>query len=533
VTSPLLALRALWRGSIRTQLIVTNILVLALLLLALGGTVSYTVHGTMMNSVDRELDSHVRRYIDPPPAGRRPGGRWALFFQHHPEELAQGRDDRRDNGRDRQPDGPGRSGNGPHSPQNGKPDQGMPPWLAGAQSPQELQRRQREINPFQLSLFDRDTTPISLFGESAPVLDAAALKAARTQHVIRSIVLLEGKRTRILTRAVPATGPTLGYVQAPYTLTDVDNATSWLDRTLCFLSPVALLFAGFGGALLTDRMLRRVQTMSRAAGRIGADDLAARLPVTGADEFSQLATTFNGLLGRVETAFRAQERLIEMQRRFTADASHELKTPLTTIKGTASMALASPLSPELFRQSLVEIDRAAGTMSHLVQDLLLLAHADDGRAGEDRIEMLLREVLELAMPPRTPGIPAAPITLRIADESLTLLGNETELVRLFRNLLDNAVRYTPPTGTVTATARREGTNAVITITDTGPGIAPEHLPHLGERFYRVDASRARPDGGTGLGISISQSIAEGHGGTVTFESMVGVGTTARVVLPAG
>ncbi len=127
--------------------------------------------------------------------------------------------------------------------------------------------------------------------------------------------------------------------------------------------------------------------------------------------------------------------------------------------------------------------------------------------------------------------PGAPIRLTPGAEALCVEANEGELIRLFVNLLENAQRYTPPEGSITVSARREGDRLVVTVADTGVGIAPEHLPHLGERFYRADASRARSDGGTGLGLSICRSIAEAHGGWLTIESTVGVGTTVTVSLP--
>jgi len=168
-------------------------------------------------------------------------------------------------------------------------------------------------------------------------------------------------------------------------------------------------------------------------------------------------------------------------------------------------------------------------MSRLVRDLILLAQSDAGRLGQQRIELLLREVLERAVAcvPR----PDAAVCLVLEDEALSVPGNEEELVRLFTNLLTNAARHTSPTGRITLAARRDGGQAVVTVTDTGDGIAPEHLPHLGERFYRVDSARARKEGGTGLGLSIARSIAEAHSGTLTLASLLGEGTTVTVTLP--
>jgi signal transduction histidine kinase len=143
----------------------------------------------------------------------------------------------------------------------------------------------------------------------------------------------------------------------------------------------------------------------------------------------------------------------------------------------------------------------------------------------------VRSVLEQASA-RVSSQEGAPVRIVVCEESLRVVGNGEELIRLFVNLLENARRYTPADGQITMEARREGGQAVITVRDTGCGIAPEHLPHLGERFYRVDPSRARPDGGAGLGLSICRSIAEAHGGELAFESEVGAGTAVTVTLPS-
>lgn len=225
------------------------------------------------------------------------------------------------------------------------------------------------------------------------------------------------------------------------------------------------------------------------------------------------------------------QRLIVQQRRFTADASHELKTPLTVIKANTSLALGDPTLDEDSRQTLGDIDRAAEMMSRLVQDLLLLARSDEGQLGRDRVELSLGDVLaRAASGVRRPG--RAPVTLEIAESPPRVWGNEDELVRLFGNLLENAARHTPPTGRITVTANHAASTVRVRVCDTGTGIAPEHLPHLGERFYRVDPARARKDGGSGLGLAISRSIAEAHGGTLMFESKLGTGTVVTVTLPA-
>jgi signal transduction histidine kinase len=342
-------------------------------------------------------------------------------------------------------------------------------------------------------------------------------------------MIVDGETLQVLSAPVRERGEVVAVVQVAQPLAGVQLALAGLDRALLTLIPIGLLFAGLGGAYLTNRVLRRVHLTTQAARDMTGGDFSTRLPVTGNDEFSELTDTFNGLLNRLQSAFQQQQQVLEQQRRFTADASHELKTPLTVIKGTASLTLHNQATPEGYRVALQEIDRAADTMSHLVQDLLLLARSDSGQLGKDPIELLVRDILDSAVA----GIvrDRAPITVDLTDETLTVMGNERELVRLFCNLLDNAVQHTPSNGAVRISAQAEGHQAVIRIQDTGAGIAPEHLPYLGERFYRVDSARARADGGTGLGLSICKGIVEAHSGTLSIESTLGIGTTVTIRLP--
>jgi two-component system OmpR family sensor kinase len=296
------------------------------------------------------------------------------------------------------------------------------------------------------------------------------------------------------------------------------------------VSPLALLAAALGGALLTDRALRPVRQITQAAAQIGASDLSDRLPVKGQDEFSELAATFNGMLSRLEQAFTQLAQALEQQQRFTADASHELRTPLTIIKANTSLALEEERSNVEYRRALEAADRAADTTNRIVQDLLLLARGDVGQLGVDRRPTRIGELLQRAAEPfRGSHIP--PISVELSDPSLAVAADPHHLVRLFGNLLENAVRHTPPTGRITVSAHDEEDSVVVRVEDTGEGIAPEHLPHVCERFYRVDAARTRRHGGTGLGLAICQSIVEAHHGSLTLESVVGEGTTVTVRLP--
>jgi signal transduction histidine kinase len=258
--------------------------------------------------------------------------------------------------------------------------------------------------------------------------------------------------------------------------------------------------------------------------------------VEGHDELSELAATFNGMLGRLEQAFLRLALALEQQRRFTADASHELRTPLTIIKAHTSLALEEERTNQEYRQALVAADRAADATTRIVQDLLLLARADAGQLRPEappagmRRPTPIREVLDSAAEAfRGPAI--APIRIELPDPSPAVPGDRSQLVRLFSNLLENAVRHTPPDGRIVVSVAEQPPGLVVRVADTGEGISPEHLPHVCERFYRVDAARTRRQGGTGLGLAICASMVEAHGGSLAIDSVVGRGTTVTVRLP--
>jgi heavy metal sensor kinase len=352
--------------------------------------------------------------------------------------------------------------------------------------------------------------------------DREAYARALAGRTLYSTVRYGGVPMRVLSMPMERRGRVEEVVQLAYPLDGVLREIDGLTATLLSLVPFGLLAAGLGGAFLTDRALRPVREIAGTAARLGASDLSERLPVSGADEFSELSSSFNAMLARLEEAF-------ERQRRFTADASHELRTPLSIIQANSSMALEHPWPEDRYREFLTAIDSAAARQSRIVEELLFLARADAGKLAGDVGPVCLSEVLEEAAEavsrPNRPGI-----RLEDMDPALVVSGSGSELTRLFTNLLENAVRHTPLEGTVTVSAIVDATSVVVAVTDTGEGIAPEHLPHLGERFYRVDAARSAATGGNGLGLAICRSITEAHGGRMTIESNVGEGTTVRTLL---
>lgn len=508
----------LFGASLRGQLTAWNVAALTLMLAIQAVAIRITVHAFLMGSIDRQLQRQATSLPEMPPPG--PGN----------SKLSGPGDTNRRGLGDRNPGskGPGDKGPGSGGPGGPEPIRDAPPSdFTGLPPPQD------SPDPLAPRHFDLSGR---MFGVR-PMLDQAGFERARQGEQNFSRLIIGGEPVRVFSVPLRRGGVIVGVGQSGYPLASVERAMAGVDIALLILLPVALLGAGIGGAYLTGRVLQRVGRVAHAATDIssrGAEALSERLPVVGSDEFAELAGTFNTLLDRLETDFNLKDRVLEQQRRFTADASHELKTPLTVIKGTASLSLAGLGSKEEDLRAFRAIDQAADSMSHLVQDLLLLARSDGGQLGLNRIEVPVLELLQRAASGL--GERRREISLAVDDPALTVYGNENEFVRLFSNLLDNAVRYTPPPGTVRVTASTDSTSAIIKIIDTGIGIAPEHLPHLGERFYRVDRSRNRSGGeaggGTGLGLSICQTIVQAHGGDLSIESALGQGTTVTVRLPS-
>jgi heavy metal sensor kinase len=287
-----------------------------------------------------------------------------------------------------------------------------------------------------------------------------------------------------------------------------------------------LVLASGGGLFLANRALAPIDRITRTAQRISAETLGGRNDLHGSnDEVGRLAWTFDAMLARLEAAF-------ERQRRFTADASHELRTPLTAILGQIDVALERPREAESYRTTLTTIREQSQRLARLVGDLLFLARAD-ARSVPIEVEAIdLGALLPAVIAQLEPLAAARKLSIELALAPLRIYGHTDHLVRLFLNLLDNAIRYTPPGGRITLSCTSDQGEVAVRLSDTGPGIAPEHLPQLFDRFYRVDRGRNRAQGGSGLGLAIAQTIAQAHGGRIAVESSVGQGSTFVVILPA-
>lgn len=317
-----------------------------------------------------------------------------------------------------------------------------------------------------------------------------------------------------------------GWLQVTQSLAPVHETVENLLIQIILSFPLVLLLTGLGGLFLSYRALRPIDRITRIAQGISASDLTQRIGYHGpADEVGRLATTFDRMLDHLQTAFNRE-------RQFVADASHELRTPLTVIKGRIGVALGRSRTQAEYQKTLQELELEVDRLSRLTNALLALVRFDQNRMRwqPERLEVshlllaIVEQVRPLAESHQVSLIENIP-------SGLYVRGDSDHLIRLFLNLLDNAIKYTPPDGLVTLWATHQGGEVLLAISDTGPGISSEHLPHLFERFYRVEAHRSRNTGGSGLGLAIAHEIVRLHDGRLEVESVVNRGSTFTVCLP--
>ncbi len=304
------------------------------------------------------------------------------------------------------------------------------------------------------------------------------------------------------------------------------------DRAAMRTDAISLATVGAGVLLvglalawwIASRVTRPLAEVSRTAKQIAAGDLSQRINlVEPEDEIGEVGKVLNETFARLEGAFARQKQ-------FTADASHELRTPVSLILAHTQGALLHEQSPDEYREALADSARAAQRMKALIESLLDLARFD-ANAG-----LLRREPCDLADLTRdctmllSPLAEAKRLHLDLDFQPAPCHGDPTRLTQIITNLITNAIHFTPAEGIITLRTGQDG-GARFTISDTGPGIAPDHLPHLFERFRRTDVSRTRATGGTGLGLAICKAIVEAHGGTIEVESKIDKGSTFTVHLP--
>lgn len=344
---------------------------------------------------------------------------------------------------------------------------------------------------------------------------AAPRRGAERIDVIR----VNGKRRRVLTAPLYEWVVQIGAPMDSY-----DSTLAGLTATLLLATPLVLLLASAGGYWMSGRALSPVARIAHTADAIQAHDLSRRLPVrnTG-DEIDHLSSTLNAMFERLEAGFARM-------RQFTADASHELRTPVAIIRTTAELARSRPRTAAEYERAMEQIQSAAERASRLIEDLMTLVRGDAGAAPPIREPVdpagLLADVIAEVRPASL-----VPIQLCPPLPSCAVNADPEALRRLVLILLDNAVKYNRPGGGVRVSLRREEAAVCLEVADTGRGIGAEHLPHIFERFYRAEPDRSRATGGAGLGLAIARQIARQHGGEIGVASEVNVGSVFTVRLP--
>jgi heavy metal sensor kinase len=360
-------------------------------------------------------------------------------------------------------------------------------------------------------------------------ISVQTMKAASKGVItFETVQVMEKYPLRVVTMPIMENEKMAGIVQVGSSLEGVEEALDQLLLILLSAVPAALLIASAGGLFLANKALRPVDAITRIARRIGSGDLSQRIRIKRVnDEIGRLASTFNEMIAKLEKSFRQVKR-------FTADASHELKTPLTILRGEVEVGLKKKRGLKEYRRILASNLEEINRMSRIVEDLLTLSRADMGELIMEREEIelsaLAREVWEdlqlLAKKKR--------IQLKFMDNGFTRVeGDPLFLRQLILNITENGLKYTRAGGEVAVRVKGDRDQGVVRllVTDTGVGIPQKDLKRVFDRFYRVDGARSRETGGTGLGLSICQWIAQAHEGRIAVESKVGKGSTFTVTLP--
>lgn len=358
-----------------------------------------------------------------------------------------------------------------------------------------------------------------------------------TNHAIGNTPL------RIITFPIIENNHVTKIVQIASSLEEVEEALNTLFIILIITVPLALMVASFGGQLLAHKALKPVDHITQTARMITSKNLNQRItPLKVKDEISRLIDTFNEMISRLDQSF-------QQIKQFSSDASHELKTPLTILKGEAEVALRKERTPleyqQVLKSNLEEINR----MSQIIDDLLLLSKADMGEIRLNKEEINVTEILnevvnQLSWLANSKGLQ---LITSNHKSNMNIFGDALRIRELFINLIENGIKYTEEGGSVHVTLSKElepppknQTNEVeeeksgyikITVSDTGIGIAPEDQEKIFNRFYRVDKARSREQGGSGLGLSICKWIVEAHHGEIKVESQLGKGSSFIVKLP--
>jgi len=375
------------------------------------------------------------------------------------------------------------------------------------------------------AIYDTAGTTLASVPEAARSVVSAVGPGPPATGAARTVVAGDG-RWRVYARSYEHAGQGFA-VAAAEPLAAVEREQALLGRTLTIAIPVALIVAGAGGWLIAHRALRPVGLMARQSGQISDRTPGFRLSVSSpGDELGRLAAAFNGLLDRLEGALLTQ-------RRFMADASHELRTPVSIMRTAADVTLSRPRTVDEYRDALALVANQTRRLARMVEDMLTLARGDAGALKAEATDFYLDELVDECVRDATVLASERRIDVRRhGREEVAYRGDEGLLRRMLINLLDNAVRHTPPGGRVEVGLDVAGSSVAVEVTDTGGGIPSADRDRIFERFVRLDPARG-PDGGAGLGLAIARAIAEAHGGTLVLARSDSTGSRFLVRLPCG
>jgi len=402
--------------------------------------------------------------------------------------------------------------------------------------------------------FDRPDKPLltirgdQLENASPPQEDVNRAIDGRTTY---STVTFGNQRLRMITVPIRdrTTGIPVAALQLGYSTSRIEDPLDLLLQTLLVVATISILVAALTGFHLAGRALQPVSDITRLASQIDGDDLNTRLNLDlPNDELGRLASTFDSMLDRIDQAFRRQ-------RQFTGDAAHELRTPLSLMRSQIDLALTQAETPVEFREALSALDGDVSRMTTLVGMLLSLARADAGQLTPNREPVDLSDLARDVADQLEPIASENGLTIKTDLRPVTATVDADMIIQVLVNLIDNAITNTPAGGTITVKVGRTSdirsqspngripasqqltthdsrlTSAVVTVSDTGIGIPPQHLPRIFDRFYRVDTGRARSQGGIGLGLAICQAIVHAHHGSLTATSQPGRGSTFTMTVP--
>lgn len=407
----------------------------------------------------------------------------------------------------------------------GTDDHGRAAWLYQSESPAHASPGNEDLGVSWLEVFRSDGSLIHRSQDAATRAGETDLPPLDPRAVgLRSHEPAGSAHLRMIQRPHQFAGEAL-ILRAALREDEAERGVQTVLWVLAAGLPVALLLAGAGGYWLAGRTLTPVALMTDEANRLGAEHLDARLPVDNPhDELGRLAQAFNALFGRLEAAF-------EQMRRFTADASHELRTPLAALRSVGEVGLRQARDEAGYRDIIGAMLEEADRLTQLTTTLLELTRADSGRHSLRKDPMDLRDQARQS---------ASLVSVLAEDKSITIavdlppqpmacVGDAAVVSQALSNILHNAIKYSPPGSTVRLIGSIEADALRLIVSDNGPGIAAEHLPHVFERFWRADSARSR--GGFGLGLSIAQWAVQSHGGRIDAHSVMGQGARFDIVLP--